>query len=145
MDWAATPVLIGVVAWLSVIDLREFRLPDSGTLPLILAGLGLGAWRVGGLPADHIIGALVGYGLFAMIGAVCYRATGRDALGLGDAKLLAAAGAWLGWSALPTVVLFAAVTGLVFAALRAGSTEAIPFGPALGLSIVLHWSIFLLA
>ena len=73
------------------------------------------------------------------------RLRGRDGLGLGDAKLLAAAGAWLGLASLPWVVLAAALLGLVLALLRAGplrAETAVPFGPPLALAF---WVMFLLA
>jgi leader peptidase (prepilin peptidase)/N-methyltransferase len=75
-----------------------------------------------------------------------YRAIrGRDGLGGGDAKLLAAAGAWVGVRALPQVVLFAAIAGLVAAAglriagVRLGAQSALPFGPFLALATWLVW------
>ena len=70
---------------------------------------------------------------------------GRDGLGAGDAKLLAAAGAWVGASGLPQVILFAAVAGLVAAAclrlagVRLGAASALPFGPFLALATWLVW------
>jgi leader peptidase (prepilin peptidase)/N-methyltransferase len=77
---------------------------------------------------------------------LCYRRLrGRDGLGRGDAKLLAAGGAWLGWSALPWVVLLAALLGLLLALLqrlrgeRLTAETAVPFGPALALAIWLIW------
>jgi leader peptidase (prepilin peptidase)/N-methyltransferase len=123
------------------IDWQHLRLPDMLTLPLLLAGL-MVAWIEvpAGVP-DHALGALAGYLGFAAL-AWTYRAIRRrDGLGMGDAKLLAAAGAWLGWAALPHVVLIAALCGIAFAvaaAWRRGQFDAavaIPFGPCLALAI----------
>lgn len=102
---------------LSVLDLEHFWLPDRLTLPLM--GLGLLAAHALGWPTlnDSIIGAAAGYLILAAI-AAAYRAyRGRDGLGGGDAKLFAAAGSWLGWQPLPTVLLAAACAGLIAALL----------------------------
>ena len=126
------------LAW---IDWEHFLLPDLLTLPLLLAGLGVAIAR--GDATEAALGAAFGYlGLRAV--ALLYRALrGRDGLGGGDAKLLAAAGAWLGAAALPGVVFWAAVFGLTLALLRRPgpltATLAVPFGPALALAIWLAW------
>ena len=81
----------------------------------------------------------------ALIASVYRRVRGREGLGLGDAKLLAAAGAWLGWQALPSVVLIAAACGLALALATAlgggklGWTSRIAFGPHLALAFWLVW------
>ena len=74
-----------------------------------------------------MIGAGAGYGVFAIMGAAHFRATGREGLGLGDAKLLGAAGAWLGWYDLPLLVALAALGALAFAALF--RHRRVAFGP----------------
>ena len=68
---------------------------------------------------------------------VSFRLTGEDGLGLGDAKLLAAAGAWLGWRDLPVLIVLAAVSALVFA--LAMRTRKIPFGPWLAAVFWVLW------
>jgi leader peptidase (prepilin peptidase)/N-methyltransferase len=126
------------LAW---IDWRHFRLPDVLTLPLLLTGLAV-TWLVAPeAMTDHALGALLGYLGFRVL-AWAYKATrGRDGLGLGDAKLLAVAGAWLGWMALPDVILLAAICGIgvaMITAWRLGRLDgavAIPFGPCLALAI----------
>jgi prepilin signal peptidase PulO-like enzyme (type II secretory pathway) len=139
-DLWLTPFLFAVLVWLSWVDLREHRLPDAGTLPLLVLGLALAFGRQGGLPWAELIGAAAGFGLFWAIGAAYFRWRGQDGLGLGDAKLLAAAGAWLGWAALPGLVLAAALLGLG-AALVLGRTADRPlaFGPALALAFAGLW------
>jgi leader peptidase (prepilin peptidase)/N-methyltransferase len=126
------------LAW---IDWRHLRLPDVLTLPLLLAGLAATWLEAPDDLTDHAIGAAAGYLGFRLV-AWLYRAVRRrDGLGLGDAKLLAAGGAWLGWMALPHVILIAAMGGIVVAlatAVRRGGldgTAMIPFGPCLCLSI----------
>jgi leader peptidase (prepilin peptidase) / N-methyltransferase len=130
---------------LAAIDIRHYWLPDRLTLPLIPAGL-LVAWLVDPAAlAGHAIGALAGFLAFAGI-AWAYRQLRRRAgLGLGDAKLLAAAGAWLGWPALPGLVVVAAGLALAVALVRAASGERlgaasrIAFGPYLALALWLFW------
>ncbi len=143
LDIAATPVLICVLAWLSLIDTKELRLPDIGTIPLIAAGVFLAMWRQRDIPFDAVLGAFVGFGLFAAIGAYYFKKRGIEALGLGDAKLLGAAGAWLGWQALPLIVLIASLFGIGLATLRSQNVRgAIPFGPPLALAFILLWLAF---
>ncbi len=123
------------------IDLEHGRLPDVLTLPLVVAGLAvtwaLEPWAV----TDHAIGVLTGYAAFRLL-AVAYRAwRGREGLGGGDAKLLAAAGAWVGWQGLDLVLLIAALAGLATALMRRrpgeqlGAATSVPFGPALALGL----------
>jgi leader peptidase (prepilin peptidase)/N-methyltransferase len=126
------------LAW---IDWQHFRLPDALTLPLLLAGLAATWFEAPEDITDHALGAVLGYLGFRAL-AWAYRAMrGRDGLGLGDAKLLAVAGAWLGWMALPHVILVAAVFGIGVAlatAWRRGqlnASMAIPFGPCLALAL----------
>jgi leader peptidase (prepilin peptidase)/N-methyltransferase len=128
-------------AW---IDARVYLLPDILTLPLIPAGIAV-AWWLDASPIDHLVGGLVGFVGFAGIAALYRRLRQRDGLGLGDAKLLAAAGSWLGWQALPSVVLIGAVMGLIVGtamAVRRGTTGTdmpVPFGPALAGAFWLVW------
>ncbi len=146
--FAASIPLALALAVLSAIDLRSFRLPDAITLPLIAAGLVLAglAWQSGvdgalWRPVAAAAGFLFLYGV-----ALAYRRLrGRDGLGMGDAKLLAAAGAWLGFGGLPTVMLWAtgvALAGVAAAALMGRQVEGasrIPFGPFLALGFWMVW------
>ncbi|MEQ8344244.1 MAG: A24 family peptidase [Sneathiellaceae bacterium] len=126
------------LAW---IDWRTLRLPNVLTLPLLAAGLAF-AWADASadFPA-HVVGAGAGYAVLALIGLVYRLMRGQEGLGLGDAKLLAAGGAWLGWAALPVTVLLATTLalGLVLAQRLAGQATtrdtALPFGPMLALAI----------
>jgi leader peptidase (prepilin peptidase) / N-methyltransferase len=132
-----TLVLTGVLGVIARVDLRTFRIPDGLSIPLILGGFIVG-WLMPILPLrDHLIGAVVGFGLFAVIGEIYFRRWGAEGLGLGDAKLFGAAGAWLGWQALPSVLLIAALGGLGFALLRRDGRVA--FGPWLALGFWLVW------
>ncbi len=130
------------LAW---IDWEHLILPDVLTLPLILAGLGATLLEQPAAVSEHAAAAVAGYGALRAIEIAYRRLRGREGLGQGDAKLLAAAGAWLGLMPLPTVVFVAAVCGLGIAAgLRiAGHVvhrgSAIPFGPSLCAAIWVTW------
>jgi prepilin signal peptidase PulO-like enzyme (type II secretory pathway) len=118
------------------------RLPDSLNLPLIGAGI-VQSWFFSGDVWQAVIGAGAGYLFFVMIEKAYLALRGIDGLGRGDAKLLAAGGAWCGWIGLPWIVLIASTAGLVFAGLLtlAGRRPSgvIPFGPFLALGIALVW------
>lgn len=100
---------------LALFDARHFWLPDALTLPLVTLGLTLGDWI---LPApfwDRAIGAALGYGVLFILARSYRYLRGREGLGLGDAKLLGAIGAWTGWQILPLVLLLASSAGLLWA------------------------------
>jgi leader peptidase (prepilin peptidase) / N-methyltransferase len=123
-------------AW---IDIEHYRLPDIITLPLLLGGLAVTWARMPGAIYDHALAAALGYAAFRLLDWLYWRLRRRHGLGQGDAKLLAAAGAWAGLAALPIVVLTAGLVGLAVAlplALRRGQggQTMIPFGPALALA-----------
>ena len=127
------------------IDWCWMLLPDALTLPLLVAGLLLTLlWQPEAITL-HAAGAAIGYlGLRGV--AWCYRvARGREGIGAGDAKLLGAAGAWLGVAPLPAIVLLAGLLGLAAVALLAVSdrrlqaTTALPFGPYLAIAFWLVW------
>ncbi|HEX3429913.1 MAG TPA: A24 family peptidase [Rhizomicrobium sp.] len=130
---------------LAAIDWRVQLLPDVLTLPLMLAGLvasfvfPLGLWR------DHAIGAAAGFAALALVAWLYHRLRKREGLGLGDAKLSAAIGAWIGWQGLPTVVLWGSMLGLLFAIVRSLSgkrlelSDRLPFGAFLAAGGWLVW------
>lgn len=131
---------------LAAIDLDTQLLPDDITLPLIWAGL---IFNIGGVFAplsSAVVGAIAGYlSLWAVYWAFKL-ATGKEGMGFGDFKLLAALGAWLGWQALPVVILLSSVVGaavgiglMVFK--RHGRDNPIPFGPYLAAAglIAMFW------
>ncbi len=148
-DAAAMPATCLLGWWLlllGAIDRRTGLLPDMLTLPLVAAGLLEGLVTMDGAPPiDRVAGAAAGYAVFAGLAFAYRRLRGRDGLGLGDAKLLAAGGAWLGWQALPGVILVGAGGALAAALIlqRGGLTRhtAIAFGPWLALGI---WAMRLL-
>lgn len=138
-------VLGWVLLALAWIDARHMVLPDMLTLPLILGGLGFALVEEPDRTLDHAAGAAIGWLIFWAVARLYRAVRGRDGLGTGDAKLLAAAGAWVTWSGLAPVMLLAALTGLGVALaerLRGGTPSAataIPFGPPLAFATWVVW------
>ncbi len=154
----ATAVLSAVVAWrfgfgwpaafallftwaliaLAAIDIDEKLLPDSITLPLMWLGLIVSLL---GLPVfadvrSAVIGAVAGYMVLWLLFHVFRLVTGKEGMGYGDFKLLAALGAWAGWQSLPLTILLSTVVGAVVGIVliivgRRDRQTAIPFGPYL--------------
>ncbi len=141
----ASVALAGVLIALSAIDLKSFRLPDVLTLPLILAGIVLAGLLEWDSPVSRAAASALGFGLAYLVARTYEAVRGRGGLGLGDAKLFAASGAWVGAAGLATVVLYACATALL-ALLVAHArkadlslTTAIPFGPFLAAGTWLVW------
>jgi leader peptidase (prepilin peptidase) / N-methyltransferase len=150
--YGVTIAMLGalIFAWamiaLTFIDLDTFFLPDSITLPLLWIGLLL---NLGGVFTDirsAVIGAAAGYLVLWSVFWAFKLLTGKEGMGYGDFKLLAAIGAWLGWKMLPLVILLSSFVGaavgvalIVFA--RRGRNVPIPFGPYLATAglIALFW------
>lgn len=163
---AATAIISGFVAWhfgygfvalaafifvwsliaLAVIDLDTQLLPDDITLPLLWIGLLVNINHGFTDIQSAVIGAIAGYlSLWSVYW--CFKLiTGKEGMGYGDFKLLAAIGAWLGWSKLPLVILSSSLIGalvgigLILAA-KLNKSIPIPFGPYLvgGALIALFW------
>ena len=131
----AASVLGWVLLALALIDWAHWILPDVLTLPLLVAGLGATALLSPSALPDHAAAAAAGGGGLALLAFTYRRLRGREGLGGGDVKLLAAGGAWVGLQALPLLLAGAAVAGLLLALLRHGrgieGASAIPFGPPL--------------
>jgi leader peptidase (prepilin peptidase) / N-methyltransferase len=127
------------------IDARRWVLPDLLTLPLVVAGLVAVLVFDPDQLTNRALGAALGYLALRAIAFLYRRLRGRDGLGQGDAKLLAASGAWVGAAALPQVILFAALAGLGcalclrLAGVRLGTSSALPFGPFLALATWFVW------
>jgi leader peptidase (prepilin peptidase)/N-methyltransferase len=146
---APAGALLGVgLLILAATDIAVMRLPDVVTLPLIVVGLLMAgidsSFSLEGL-TPRLIGAAAGYGSFAGLAAFYRWRHGREGLGLGDAKLAACAGAWLGWRALPLVVVLACAFAFAWVAARfaragrAALGRPLPFGAPLALAIWIVW------
>lgn len=153
--WAATAregpeVLLGAaLAWtlllLAIVDAENFWLPDQITLPLGGAGLLLAGLEGVARLRDAAIGAATGFLFFLALAWLYRRLRGREGLGSGDAVLLGAAGAWVGWIGLPSVLLWASLGGLSLVLAQAllgrapKADQPIPFGVFLALGLWLTW------
>ena len=129
-------LLVWTLVALAFIDLDTTLLPDSLTLPLLWLGL---LFNLGGhfasLP-DAVIGAIAGYGVLWSVYWLFKLVTGKDGMGYGDFKLLAALGAWLGWQMLPVTLLLSSVVGAaigiaMIVLVKHDRRMPIPFGPYL--------------
>lgn len=140
-----------VLTWyliaLAAIDLEHQLLPDGLTLSLLWLGLMFSA-SVGGFatPTEAIFGAVAGYGLLWLVFHAFFYLTGKEGLGYGDFKLLAALGAWLGWSSLPLVLFIGSVLGtlagiFMIVVHKKGKDTPLAFGPylAIGGWVALLW------
>jgi leader peptidase (prepilin peptidase)/N-methyltransferase len=124
---------------LAFIDFDTFYLPDDITLPLLWAGLLFNLF--GGYVdlSSSVIGAVAGYLSLWLVFWIFKFATGKEGMGYGDFKLLAAIGAWLGWKMLPLVILLSSFVGATIGILliilaRRGRNVPIPFGPYLAIA-----------
>ena len=142
---AMTLILVYMLVALTFIDLDHKLLPDQITLPLMWLGLVINAFGCLTTLADAFWGAVAGYVSLWLV-YWCFRlATGKQGTGYGDFKLLAALGAWLGWQALPIIVLVSAVAGIVVGLvlrIRTAQTDPqMPFGPFLSVGglVYLLW------
>lgn len=152
----ALGILPGWLAWagsglgwmllvLGAIDCRHYLLPNVLTVPLGACGL-LVAWLVE--PATvlhHVAGAAIGFFAMTAVQWAYHRLRGREGLGAGDARLLGALGAWVGWQGLPAVLIYAGISGLFWSIVLAAGGERmtlhtrLAFGPHLCIGAWLTW------
>lgn len=131
---------------LTMIDIDHMLLPDSITLPLLWLGLLINLNGTYATLSDAVIGAIAGYLVLWTVYWLFKLATGKEGMGYGDFKLLAALGAWMGWQVLPLIIILSSVVGIVLGALvlfaqRKGREIPIPFGPYLAIAgwIAMLW------
>lgn len=140
--WGVSLQTLGAIAlvWtlvaLAFIDLDTTLLPDSLTLPLLWLGLVFNLQGVFASLPDAVIGAMAGYGVLWSVFWLFKLATGKDGMGYGDFKLLAALGAWLGWELLPVTLLLSSAVGAIVGVamivfVQHDRRVPIPFGPYL--------------
>jgi leader peptidase (prepilin peptidase)/N-methyltransferase len=142
----AALIFIWMLLALTCIDLDTQLLPDDITLPLLWLGLLLNLFGVFIDIGSAVVGAMTGYLVLWGIYWLFKLVTGKEGMGYGDFKLLAAIGAWVGWQMLPLVIMLSSVVGAVVGILlivgaRLGRNVPIPFGPYLagGGVIALFW------
>ena len=156
--WALAGAVLGwQLLLIAIIDAEHFWLPDALTLPLFLSGLfaavaldpanvqsGL-QWSLVGPLKTPLIGAAAGFGVLWLLAFIYKRLRGRDGLGGGDPFLLGAIGAWVGWTGLPSVLLWASLSGLSVVAAKVVlrrpvvGTDRLPFGVFLAIGAWLTW------
>ena len=146
--WQAATALL--LTWaliaLSMIDFDHQLLPDSITLPFLWVGLLLSLFPVFVDMRSSLIGAIAGYMSLWTVYQLFKLLTGKEGMGFGDFKLLALLGAWMGWQALPMIVLLSSAVGAILGgaliAIRGrDSQKPMPFGPFLAIAgwIALLW------
>ena len=131
-------VLFALASW---IDFKSLILPDWITLPLMLSGLIFNTWNTAQFCSsiDSLLGIAVGFGLIRCVDEIYFKYKKQRGIGQGDAKLLAAIGAILGWQAIFPILFFAALSGLVMGLImikmkRLTLQNPIPFGPFLSIA-----------
>ena len=123
---------LGLASWLSYVDLRRHILPDELNYTLLWSGLLFHVFgMLTGSLEDVIIGAVTGYLSLYSVAMLYEKLRGQIGLGLGDAKLFAALGAWFGWQALPNILLIASLQGITYALLTRRYEQRFAFGPYL--------------
>ena len=143
--FGATPAAVAAIVYVVVllalawIDAETGFLPDILTLSLLCLGVLVNLAGTFAAPADAVVGALAGYLALWAVCWVFWRFTGRQGMGHGDFKLLAALGAWLGWALLPDVIVLSSALALIVAVMRRlggnlQAGEAFSFGPYLALT-----------
>lgn len=147
----ATLFFLWALLTLTMIDVDHQLLPDQITLPLLWLGLLLNTQDLFVSLNDAVIGAAAGYLSLWSVYHVFRLVTGKEGMGFGDFKLLAALGAWMGWQMLPVIILLSSLVGAVVGSLllalqRKGKSTPIPFGPYLAGAgvIAFFWGDFLI-
>ena len=142
----AALLLTWALITLSMIDVDHQLLPDSITLPFMWLGLALSLFPVFADMHASLVGAIAGYLSLWTIYQLFKLVTGKEGMGFGDFKLLALLGAWMGWQALPMIVLLSSAVGAVLgvgmiAIQGRDRAQPIPFGPYLAIAgwIALLW------
>ena len=139
-------LLTAVLIALTGIDTDHQLLPDNMTLPLMWGGILINFWSVHTDLASSVVGAMAGYLVLWSIYHLFRLLTGKEGMGYGDFKLLAALGAWMGWQVLPLIVLLSSVVGAILGLALMGTgklkrDKPMPFGPFIAAAgwIALIW------
>ena len=131
---------------LTMIDVHKQLLPDNLTLPLLWLGLIFALFDTYTSLQASVIGAMAGYLSLWTVFQTFKLVTGKEGMGFGDFKLLAAMGAWMGWTMLPQIILVSSVIGAIAGSImlvtgKTRTQQPIPFGPYLAVAgwIALLW------
>jgi leader peptidase (prepilin peptidase)/N-methyltransferase len=138
--------LTAMLVAMAGIDIDTQLLPDNMTIPLMWAGVLASFWSIHTDLASGVIGAMAGYLILWSIYHLFRLLTGKEGMGYGDFKLLAALGAWMGWQMLPLIILLSSVVGAVVGLVLMGTgrmkrDKPMPFGPFIAAAgwIALIW------
>ncbi len=142
-----TAILFALLAAIAWIDWRTYRIPNILSLTLLVTGLLVSfATDPAGIYL-HVLSALLGYGFFRLVDVGYVHLRGRTGLGMGDAKLFGAIGAWLGPEGMVPALFIAAISALIYGLYQLivspnGGNDKIPFGPflAIGAFVIWGWS-----
>jgi leader peptidase (prepilin peptidase)/N-methyltransferase len=139
-------VLTAFLVAMAGIDIDHQLLPDNMTIPLMWGGILISFWSIHTDLASSVTGAIGGYLVLWTVYHLFRLLTGKEGMGYGDFKLLAALGAWMGWQMLPLVVLLSSVVGAVVGLVLMGTgrlqkDKPMPFGPFIAAAgwIALIW------
>ena len=139
--------IIIALVYLAYIDFRSFQLPNAITLPMIAFGtlFNVVSMPYPGLasPIGSLLGAIAGFALLWALDKMYYWTKKQHGIGLGDAKLLSALGAWLGLGAIPNILLIASISGVLGGVLwlrfqKQTLRSAFPFGPFLAFAGIIE-------
>lgn len=145
VQMVAALLLCTALIALSIIDYETMRLPDVITLPLVAGGVACAPW-LGWSSFESALGAIAGGALLYLVAAIYRHVRSREGLGMGDVKLFAATGAWVGLEGLAPALLWSTLLALscLLAASATGrrlaSAEEIPFGPFIALGTWIVWT-----
>jgi leader peptidase (prepilin peptidase)/N-methyltransferase len=138
-----TLILLAVLAWISLVDVRHGIIPDWANAAIAGAGF-FRAWlQIGPSIPEAALAALFALCAFSFLRSIFVRCRGYPGMGLGDVKFLAAAATWTGFIGLPTLILIASVSGLLLVIVRSlfgystPQTARLPFGPHLAAALAI--------
>ena len=138
-------IFVAILVTISFIDLQHKIIPDVISIPGILLGIIVSIFAFGRISwLNSLIGTVGGGGFLFLVAVIFERITGKEGMGGGDVKLLAMIGAWMGWRALPFIILLASLTGIIIgggALLLSGRgyRVRIPFGPFLSIGALIYF------
>jgi leader peptidase (prepilin peptidase)/N-methyltransferase len=144
LEYVLFMLFAGSLITIAFIDFRHKVIPDVVSLPGIVVGFAFSLVPSAPLSwLDSLIGIVGGGGFLLLVAIFFEKITGREGMGMGDVKMLAMIGAWVGWKALPFIILLSSLSGsllggAVLLISRQGARTKIPFGPFLSLGTLIY-------
>ena len=134
-----TVLLFALCVSIAIIDLERFRIPNALNSALAIIGIVALLEQIPKLLILHTFSAGIAFLLTYLISEIIFRRTGKDWLGIGDAKFIGAATIWIGPFGLPSMLLIASLTAIPYALLVDRQNKGMPFGPFLCLGLISVW------